>query len=110
MTYAEQEVVARVGGLSVRRLRLWVRRGWVQPARAGRGWTFSELDVARVRLIRELHEDLMVDADTVPVVLSLMDQVYGLRRELRCLAQAVAEQPEEVRSGILEAVRRGRGG
>ena len=37
MTYAEQEVVARVGGLTVRRLRLWVRRGWVQPARAGTG-------------------------------------------------------------------------
>lgn len=110
MTFAEHEVVARIGGLSVRRLRLWVRRGWVQPTRAGRGWAFSELDVARVRLIRELHEDLMVDADTVPVVLSLMDQVYGLRRELRCLAQAVAEQPEAVRSDILEAVRRGRGG
>jgi len=81
----------------------WVERGWVVPERRGRGEPlFSELDVARVCLICDLRHDLAVEEETVPLVLSLLDQVYTLRRQMHALADAVSHQPEDVRRAILD--------
>ena len=55
-------------------------------------------DVARLRLIQELHHDLAIDHEAMPVVLSLVDEMYTLRRRIAALARAVAETPEEVRT------------
>lgn len=97
----EADVLAMVQGLTRRRLRQWVQSGWVLPARGDRGARFSDIDVARVRLILHLQREMKISSDTVPLVLSLMDQVYGLRQELRRLARAVEAQPETVKQAIL---------
>ncbi|MEB8387230.1 MerR family transcriptional regulator [Rhodobacteraceae bacterium KMM 6894] len=97
----ERDVLTRVRRVRLQELRLWVQEGWVRPARSESGPRFDELDVARVRLVRDLRRDLSVPADTVPVILSLLDQVHGLRRELRSLAEAVQAQPEETRQAIV---------
>ncbi len=102
MWYREEEVVARVPGLTVRRLRRWVVRGWVRPTRRDGEVAFDELDLARLRLLVELRDELGLGEDVLPVVLGLMDQLYGLRRRLRLLLEAVAELPEEQRRRILE--------
>jgi chaperone modulatory protein CbpM len=99
----ETEVVALVQGLSRRRLRQWVQAGWVLPAQGEGGSGFSEIDVARARLILHLQRELKIGADAVPIVLSLMDQVYGLRQELRRLARAVEAQPDAVKQAILRS-------
>lgn len=99
----ETEVVALVQGLSRRRLRQWVQAGWVLPAQGEGGSSFSEIDVARARLILHLQQELKIGADAVPIVLSLMDQVYGLRQELRRLARAVEAQPDAVKQAILRS-------
>ncbi len=57
----------------------WVERGWVLPDTAEAGFEFREIDIARVRLIRDLRRDMDVGEDAVPLVLSLLDQVYELR-------------------------------
>jgi chaperone modulatory protein CbpM len=106
MSLSEREVVAHVSEVSVRRLRTWVRRGWIRPVRQGREHTFSELDVARIRLVCQLKDELSIDEEAIPVVLSLLDQVYGLRRELRNLARAVDAQPDAVRRRVAEEFRR----
>ena len=62
------------------------------------------VDVARLRLIRELHHDLAIDAEAMPVVLSLVDEMYTLRRRLAALARALAETPAEVRTTVVTAV------
>lgn len=100
MRLTEREVVAAVDSLSLRRLRLWVREGWIVPSAGERGPLFDEVDMARIRLVCQLKDDLAIPHDTLPVVLSLMDQVHGLRRELRALARAVDREPEEVRRRI----------
>jgi chaperone modulatory protein CbpM len=48
----------------------------------------------------------------VPLVLSLLDQVYALRRQMNALTGAIREQPEDVRRAILDllAERRRPGG
>lgn len=106
MKHSEQEVVAKVESVTLRRLRLWVRRGWVAPAGGDGGPHFDELDVARIRLLCELKDEMMVNDEAMPVVLSLLDQLYGVRREMKALAQAIDRQPEGVRHKVREAYRR----
>ena len=79
----------------------WVAHGWVRPDDTDGALLFTQTDVARVRLIAECHYELAIDAEAMPLVLSLLDQVYGLRRELTLLTQAVDAQPEETRAEIL---------
>ncbi|MBI1180042.1 MAG: MerR family transcriptional regulator [Alphaproteobacteria bacterium] len=105
MALSEKDVVEAVGEISVTRLRAWVRRGWIQPQRAGRRTVYSEVDVARARLVCHLTRELAMAEDELAVVLSLMDQVYGLRRALRNLSRAVDGQPGEVRAEIGRAFR-----
>ncbi len=45
-----------------------------------------------------------INDEAVPVVLDLMDQIYGLRRELRRVLDIVDQPPEPERSRIREAV------
>src|SRR6185437_16439051 len=63
-------------------LRFWIASGWVRPERQEPDLLFGEVDVARARLIAEMRRDLALDEDTVPLILSLVDQVYGLRHAL----------------------------
>ncbi|MCY0148557.1 chaperone modulator CbpM [Hoeflea sp. G2-23] len=105
MKFGEREVVATVRRLQLRELRLWVREGWLNPAESEDGLLFDELDVARIRLICDLRKEMALSADAIPVVLSLLDQVHGLRRELRGLAEAVGQQPHETRRAIVDAYR-----
>lgn len=76
---------ARFTRLRVEDLRGWIAEGHVRPERAGDELVFTELDVERVRLILELREDMAVNEEALPVVLSLLDQLYALRRRLRAL-------------------------
>jgi chaperone modulatory protein CbpM len=80
--------------------------GWVRPAGGPVGPVFDDLDVARIRLVCDLRKDLSLPADSVPVILSLLDQIHGLRRELRDLAAAVDDQPDDTRRAIVAAYRR----
>jgi chaperone modulatory protein CbpM len=64
-------------------LRRWIAEGHVRPERAADTLVFQDIDVERVRLILDLRETLAVNEDALPVVLSLLDQVYALRRQLR---------------------------
>ena len=101
----ERDVVARVARIELRELRSWVRQGWVKPATGEQGPVFDDLDVARIRLVCDLRKDMSLSADAIPIVLSLLDQVHGLRRELRGLAEAVDTQPATTRQAIIEAYR-----
>jgi chaperone modulatory protein CbpM len=99
-------LLQEIGALDAAELTLWIDSGWVRPEGEPGAWLFREVDVARIRLIVEIHHDLAIDADAVPVVLSLLDQLYGLRRELGALCGAVAAQPAATRQAIAAALRK----
>ena len=94
------ELVDRVRGLDRRELTHWVENRWVLPERRDQTWIFHEVDIARVELICEIRHEFAIDDEALPLVLSLLDQVYGLRRQLRRLCDAIAAQPPEVREAI----------
>lgn len=86
-------VVSQTSGLRRRDLERWITNSWVRPDGSPDGWVFHEIDVARVRLIQTLRDELDVDEEALPVVLSLLDQIYDLRRRLRALAARAGLDP-----------------
>ncbi len=82
----------------------WIENRWVLPERRGGSWLFHEVDVARIELIREIRIEHAIDDEALALVLGLLDQVYGLRRQLRRLCDALAAQPPEVREAIRRAL------
>lgn len=103
MQMREQDVVATVRRLQIRELRTWVREGWVKPAQGDDGPYFDDLDIARIRLICDLRKEMSLPSEAVPTILSLLDQLHGLRHELHRLVKAIDQQPEETRRAVLEA-------
>jgi chaperone modulatory protein CbpM len=97
-------VIALFPDLREAELQAWVERGWVRPAGDEPDWLFQEIDVARVRLIHDFRRGMAVPEETMPLVLSLLDQVYTLRGQMRAIARAVEGQPEAVREAILSAL------
>jgi chaperone modulatory protein CbpM len=80
-----------------------VRRGWIRP-QAGEGRAiYTEVDVARICLLCELREDLSVDEEALSMIVPLIDQIHGLRRQLRTLGRAVESQPRLVQEQIKQA-------
>jgi chaperone modulatory protein CbpM len=100
------EVLIRYRSLERRELLRWVEERWVLPERRAETWVFHEVDVARVELIIEIRRDFAVDDEAMPLVLSLLDQVYSLRRQMRRLCDAVAAQPDDVQTAIRKALPR----
>ncbi len=101
----ESELIELIGPLDADALQRWIDLGWVLPDQDADFVRFDQSDVARVRLICELHYELRIEEDSMSVVLSLLDQLYAVRRSLRALLSAVDAQPEEVRGRIAALVR-----
>jgi len=98
------EILIRYRSLERRELIRWVEERWVLPERQAETWVFHEVDVARIELIIEIRRDFAVDDEAMPLVLSLLDQVYSLRRQMRRLCDAVAAQPEDIQAAIRQAL------
>ena len=57
-------------------------RDWIRPADPERH-SFDEEDIARIRLITVLSDELEVGDDAIPIILNLLDQLHALRKILR---------------------------
>lgn len=95
-------------GLSADILDGWIAAGWLAPRRLDGAHDFSEIDIARARLIDDLRQRLGVNDEGVPVILDLLDQMHGLRRAMRELMAALAAQPETTRRTIVAELRAAR--
>ena len=84
----------------------WIEQRWVRPQPTEHGFNFDKVDEARVGLIRELRQDLMVDENALDVVLTLLDQLYAARCMLRTVEDAIQACPEPVRQEIRARLRR----
>jgi len=101
----ERDISARHPGLELETLRDWIEQGLLQPHETAEGLRFDDADAARVALICDLQHGMGVHADTLPIVLSLIDQLHSTRHSLRALTTAVNEQPDDVRLSISSRTR-----
>jgi chaperone modulatory protein CbpM len=89
---SEAEILTRIAGLTPDRLTLCVTRAWVRPRLSDAGQVFDDTDLARLRLIVELSEDMAVSDETMPLILNLLDEVTTLRRRMRSLDAALGAE------------------
>jgi chaperone modulatory protein CbpM len=73
-------------------LEAWVAAGWLAPPQTDPELMFSDVDLARVQLIRDLREDFGVNDEGVSVILHLVDQMHGLRRSMQELLNEMRER------------------
>ena len=69
-------------------LEVWIKEEWLVATETGTDLAFSEADVARATLIRELMRDLGVNSEGVGVILNLLDQLHSMRKVLAHLMHA----------------------
>jgi chaperone modulatory protein CbpM len=105
----ERDLLSRVQRLTVTRLRVWVAQGWIKPA--GRAaLSYTEADLARAALICNLEDELGFDEEDVPVLLNLIDQIHGLRAELKGVLDALEDLPPDLRATVKMRITRIREG
>jgi chaperone modulatory protein CbpM len=90
MTMSKLEFLSSAG-LEVETLDIWLEQHWLIPDQTSGGLNFSEMDLARAHLIRDLKADFGVNDEGVDVVLHLVDQLHGLRRALAQLNRDLQE-------------------
>jgi chaperone modulatory protein CbpM len=106
---SERDLLTRVQRLTVTRLRVWIAQGWIKPADAT-ARSYSEADLARAALICNLEDELGFAEEDVPVLLNLIDQIHGLRAELKGLLDALADLPPDLRTTVRMRITRSRDG
>lgn len=98
------DLVEVISALQRSDLEDWIREELVVPRQEAGTLLFGDMECARVRLICTLRYDLEIDAETLPVVVSLVDQLYDTRQRLLSLTAAVAAQDKEVQAAIIAAM------
>ena len=100
-------LIGRCSGLERHVLERWIAQDWVRPDAHNGVFAFRDIDVARVRLILELRDELDVGEAALPVVLLLLDQLYDLRRQLKDFNDALEQvAPSDIRLRLSEHLRR----
>jgi chaperone modulatory protein CbpM len=106
-----EEIVEQTETLRRSDLEAWINEELIAPETDSAGMVFSEMECARIRLICSLlsalcslRYELEVEADTLPVIMSLIDQLYETRHRLLKLAAAVSAQDKPIRAAILALV------
>ena len=104
----ESELIAQFTVLEQQVLLTWIEEGVIAPHRDEQGYLFDRIDESRVALACDLHYRMGLDHASLPVILSLIDQLHDARQHLRALTRAVAEQPETVQQEITRRMSGGR--
>ena len=78
VTEAAQEL-----GLDIQRIETWMSLDLVKSSSNGEGAYFEEADVERLRVIRNLMDDLEVNEEGVEVILRMRDKMITLEQFMR---------------------------
>lgn len=97
------ELLATIPSLQRGDLERWIREELVAPQQDA-DLSFTDMECARVRLICTLTYELEIDGGALPVVLSLVDQLYDTRQRLLSLTRAVTVQDKAVQAAIVAAL------
>jgi len=84
-----REKFLSLSGMEDETLNAWIEEEWLIPSGSPAEMSFSDIDIARAQLIRDLQVDFGVNDKGVDVILNLVDQLYGMRRTLMELRHVV---------------------
>jgi len=100
---AIDDLLAAIPSLQRGDLERWIREELVVPQQDA-DLSFSDMECARIRLVCTLTYELEIDSGTLPIVLSLVDQLYDTRQRLLSLARAVTLQDKTIQAAIIAAM------
>jgi chaperone modulatory protein CbpM len=103
-TLTENELIEAIARLTSDRLTEYLAAQIVIPEQSEHGLVYQSIDVARLELACELHDQYDMETDALSMMISLIDQMHGLRAELREVLNAVEAQPEPVRKQMIEVI------
>jgi MerR family transcriptional regulator, heat shock protein HspR len=96
-------VAARLVGLHAQSLRHYERIGLIQPSRSnGRQRLYSQSDVARLRHIQRLIQDLGVNLAGVEVVLHMNERMRLMESEMQRLRQELQSYRDRILPAVCE--------
>lgn len=101
-------VVADLSGMHPQTLRMYERRGLIEPKRTqGNSRRYSEQDVARLRRIQELTQEHGLNLAGVRIVMDLERQVEDLRKRLERANRQLALTEQKLQEARLQSRQRG---
>ena len=74
MKMSKEEFLS-LSGIEHQTLGVWIAQEWLKPSGSSVEPSFTDIDIARARLIRELFVDFGVNTEGVGVILNLVDQL-----------------------------------
>jgi chaperone modulatory protein CbpM len=81
MEKKQLEEAAKICGVSCEIITRFIEEEWILPADHATPYLDSE-DMARVKLIWELHNEFGVNDEAMPIILHLLDQLNRMHLEL----------------------------
>jgi MerR family transcriptional regulator/heat shock protein HspR len=93
--------VAQMVGLHEQSLRMYERKGLIQPQRSDHNIRlFSHTDIERVRCIKRLVDDLGVNLAGVEVILHMREQIEALQQEVEELQRRIQDLMERTEQNL----------
>ena len=90
-------IVSQMLGITPQTIRLYEQKGLIEPARTpGKTRLYSDEDVLRLKLIRELTKEMGVNLAGVEIVIKLKDQLEELLKERERFLSIIYEAGEMV--------------
>jgi chaperone modulatory protein CbpM len=80
-------------GVEAQMLEFWIEQQWLIPTQTDAELSFSDTDVARAHLIRDLKGVFGINDEGVDVILHLVDQLHRLRQALATLNPSLSSSP-----------------
>ncbi len=96
MKLTKQQFLSRAG-MAPDTLHAWIEAEWLIPGDTSLELSFSAIDIARARLIRDLQVEFGVNDEGVGVILNLVDQIHGMRRALMQLRHGMVNDDHPIR-------------
>jgi MerR family transcriptional regulator/heat shock protein HspR len=94
-------VAARLAEVHPQTLRIYERKGLINPARVHNRRRYSEADIAQCRLIQEMTRDMGINLAGVKMIMDMRSRMEGMRERM----ESLEEELERMRRDMEERVR-----
>jgi MerR family transcriptional regulator, heat shock protein HspR len=95
-------VAARLADVHPQTLRIYERKGLMNPARVHNRRRYSEADIEQCRLIQELTQKMGVNLAGVKMIMEMRGRMEGMHARV----ESLEEELEELRADLEERVRK----
>ncbi len=93
-------IAARLADVHPQTLRIYERKGLINPARVHNRRRYSEADIERCRLIQELTQDMGVNLAGVKMIMDMRERMKSLEDDLETMRRDVEERVKKVRESF----------